>query len=66
MVYLAGDGVRADPKAAQVLAERAAELDDPSGLILMGEMHFRAGELDCKRRPRSAAPVGGRAADREV
>lgn len=49
MVYLAGDGVAADPVQARKLAERAVELNDPSGLVVLGEIHFRANELDKAR-----------------
>jgi TPR repeat protein len=49
MVYLAGDGIAADPKEARRLAERAAELNDPSGLVVLGEIHFRAGEVEKAR-----------------
>ena len=45
MVYLAGEGVAADAKEARKLAERAVELNDPAGLVLMGEIHFQAGDL---------------------
>lgn len=45
MVYLAGEGVAPDPTAARALAERAAELNDPTGLVVLGEMHFQAGEV---------------------
>ncbi|MGL5096036.1 MAG: tetratricopeptide repeat protein, partial [Planctomycetia bacterium] len=43
MVYLAGDGVPADPKEARKLAELAAGMNDPSGLVVLGEIQFRAG-----------------------
>lgn len=49
MAYLAGDGVPADPAAARTLAERAAALNDPAGLVVMGEIHFRAGEVEPAR-----------------
>lgn len=49
MVYLAGEGVPADAKAARKLAERAAELNDPDGLVLMGEIHFQAGDIEKAR-----------------
>lgn len=62
MVYLSGEGIAPDATEARSLAERAAELNDPAGLILLGELHFRAGELD-KARARWTAvaklkPVG--------
>jgi len=46
MAYHSGEGIPADPVLARSLAERAAELNDPSGLVLLGEMHFQAGELN--------------------
>jgi TPR repeat protein len=49
MVYLAGDGVAPDPMEARKLATRAAELNDPSGLVLLGEIHFQAGEIEAAR-----------------
>lgn len=44
MAFLSGEGVPADPAKARRLAEHAAALNDPSGLIVLGEMHFQAGE----------------------
>lgn len=49
MALLSGEGVAADAKEARRLAERAAELNDPSGLIVLGEMQFQAGELDAAK-----------------
>ena len=49
MAYRSGEGVAADAVQARRLAERAAELNDPSGLVLLGEMHFQAGELDAAK-----------------
>ena len=49
MIYLAGDGVAADPKQALALATRAAELNDPSGLVVLGELQFKAGEIEKAR-----------------
>ncbi len=49
MVYSAGEGVIADTQQARKLAERAVELNEPSGLVVLGEMHFQAGELDRAR-----------------
>lgn len=46
MAYHSGEGVAPDAVQARRFAERAAELNDPSGLVLLGEMHFQAGELD--------------------
>jgi arylsulfatase A len=49
MAWLAGDGIAADPEKARRLAERAVELGDPSGHVVLGEMHFQAGGLDRAR-----------------
>lgn len=62
MVYLSGEGVAQDLEEATKLATRAAALNDPSGLIVRGEMHFKAGELDEARahwtKASSLKPVG--------
>jgi len=62
MVYLAGDGVAPDPKEALRLATRAAELEDPSGLVVLGELQFQAGDIDQARatwtRVSRLKPVG--------
>ncbi|WP_343229925.1 hypothetical protein [Roseimicrobium sp. ORNL1] len=49
MAYFSGEGVARDLVQARLLAERAAELKNPSGLVLLGEMQFQAGELDAAR-----------------
>ncbi len=49
MVYFSGEGIAPDLVQARRLAERAAELNDPSGLVLLGEMQFQAGELDAAK-----------------
>ena len=49
MGYYSGEGVPADAALARKLAERAAELNDPSGLVVLGEMQFQAGELDAAK-----------------
>jgi hypothetical protein len=49
MALLSGEGVPPDAAEARRLAERAAELNDPSGLIVLGEMQFQAGELDAAK-----------------
>ena len=49
MTYLAGEGIAPDPAQARKLAERAVELNDPSGHIVLGELHFQAGEIDKAR-----------------
>lgn len=46
MIYLSGEGVPADPQSARNLAERAVELNDISGLVVLGEIEFRAGAID--------------------
>ena len=46
MTYLAGDGLAPDLAQARKLAERAVELNDPSGYVVLGELHFQAGEFD--------------------
>ena len=46
MAYLSGEGVAPDAALARKLAERAAEFNDPSGLVVLGEMQFQAGEMD--------------------
>jgi TPR repeat protein len=49
MTYLSGEGIEPDSAQARVLAERAVELNDPNGLVVLGELHFQAGELDPAR-----------------
>jgi len=49
MAYLSGEGSAPDPIQARRLAGRAAELNDPSGLVLLGEMQFQAGELEAAK-----------------
>jgi hypothetical protein len=49
MAYLSGEGTAPDPSQARQLAERAAELNDPSGLVVLGEMQFQAGEIDAAK-----------------
>ncbi len=49
MAYRSGEAVAADAGLARKLAERAAELNDPSGLIVLGEIQFQAGELDAAK-----------------
>lgn len=44
MVRFAGDGVTADAAAARRLAEQAAGLNDPNGLVVLGELQFKAGD----------------------
>ena len=49
MTLLAGDGVPPDPVRARQLAERAVALHDPSGYVVLGELHFQAGEHEQAR-----------------
>ena len=49
MAYLSGEGVAPDAALARRLAERAAELNDPSGLVVLGEMQFQSGELEAAK-----------------
>lgn len=62
MVYLAGDGVAPDAAEALKLATRAVELNDPSGLVVLGEITFQAGKIEQARthwtRVSQMKPVG--------
>jgi hypothetical protein len=65
MVYLAGDGVAPDPAEARALATRAAELNDPAGLVVLGQIQFQVGEIEQARanwtkvsRLRPVGPTG--------
>lgn len=49
MAHLSGEGVPRDAVKARRLAERAAELGNASGLVLLGELHFQAGEVEAAR-----------------
>jgi TPR repeat protein len=49
MAYRSGEGVKSDPVLSRRFAERAAQLNDPSGLVLLGEMHFQASEIDAAK-----------------
>jgi len=49
MALYSGEGIAADAPEARRLAERAAELTDPAGLVVLGEMQFQAGELDAAK-----------------
>ncbi len=49
MALLSGEGAAPDAAEARRLAERAAELNDPSGLVVLGEIQFQAGELDAAK-----------------
>jgi hypothetical protein len=49
MAYLSGEGITPDAALARKLAERAAQLNDPSGFVVLGEMQFQAGELDAAK-----------------
>ena len=49
MALLSGEGVAPDGAEARRLAERAAELNDSSGLVVLGEVQFQAGELEAAK-----------------
>ena len=49
MVYLSGEGTASDAAQARQLAGRAAALNDPSGLVVLGEIQLQAGELDAAK-----------------
>lgn len=49
MALLSGEGVPRDAAKARRLAERAAELGNASGLVLLGELHFQAGDIEAAR-----------------
>ncbi len=49
MACYSGEGVPVDAALAQRLAERAAELNDPAGLVLLGEMQYQSGEIDAAK-----------------
>jgi tetratricopeptide (TPR) repeat protein len=49
MAFLSGEGIAPDAKQARRLAERAAELNEPAGLVVLGEMQFEAGELEAAK-----------------
>lgn len=49
MAYLSGEGVPRDAERARRLAERAAALNNPAGLVVLGELQFRAGDFDAAK-----------------
>jgi TPR repeat protein len=49
MACHAGEGIAPDAARARQFAERAAELNDPSGLVFLGELHFQAGEIEAAK-----------------
>lgn len=49
MAYHAGEGIPLDAVKARRLAERAAELNNPAGLVFLGELQFQAGDLDAAK-----------------
>lgn len=55
MACFAGEGVARDAAKARRLAERAAELDNPSGLVVLGELQFQAGDHEAARSSWSRA-----------
>ncbi|MFO0823856.1 MAG: tetratricopeptide repeat protein [Gemmataceae bacterium] len=65
MMYWTGEGIAPDLVAARKLAERAVELNDPSGYVVLGEIQFQAGETEKARenwttvsRMRPVGPTG--------
>lgn len=46
LAYLSGEGVGRDEAKARRPAERAAELNNPSGLVVLGEIQFQTGNLE--------------------
>jgi uncharacterized protein len=56
MAYLSGEGIERDVVRARRFAEHAAELNDPSGLIVLGEMQFRTRRGEGKLDARLEAP----------
>ena len=46
MVYLSGEGVKEDAAQGRQPAERGANLKDPYGLVLMGELYFQTGKME--------------------
>lgn len=49
MVWLSGEGVSPEVQRARRLAQRAVELGDPAGHVVLGELCFQDGELDQAR-----------------
>ena len=49
MASFSGEGVPRDEAKARKLAERAVELNDPSGLVFFGELRFRDGDIDAAK-----------------
>jgi TPR repeat protein len=49
MAHLSGEGVPRNAAKARRLAERAAELGNASGLVLLGELHYQAGDVEAAR-----------------
>ena len=49
MAHLSGEGVPRDAGKARRLAERAVELGNASGLVLLGELHYQAGDVEAAR-----------------
>lgn len=62
MAYLSGEGVPRDPAKALQLAERATALGNASGLVVLGEMQFQAGDPEAAKASWTKAsrlhPVG--------
>lgn len=49
MAWLSGEGVSPEQARARSLAQRAVDLGDPAGHIVLGELCFQEGELDQAR-----------------
>ncbi len=49
MALLSGEGLARDAAKARRLAERAAELGNASGLVVLGELQFQAGDVEAAR-----------------
>ena len=49
MTYLTGEGIPPDAKEARRMAERAVELHNLSGFVVLGEIEYQAGNLDKAR-----------------
>jgi TPR repeat protein len=49
MALLSGEGVPRDAVKGRRLAERAAELGNASGRVLLGELQFQAGDIEAAR-----------------
>jgi uncharacterized protein len=55
MAFHSGEGIPRDPIKARRLAERAAELKNPAGLVFLGELQFQAGDVESAKTSWSKA-----------